>query len=192
MTLTPMTEGREVVEDYRAVQLSLRAHPLAFLRPELDRRGIVPAGELVGLKDGDKVEVAGIVLVRQRPGKGNVTFITLEDETGIANAIIWQRIFEAQRRIILARRCRRPRHAAARRRGHPHRHRPARGSDASAHQVGAMQFPHLRPADAARRRPDPRRPGSGRKRRTPDVIAPAVRAGSAAEGDQAKPGGGAS
>src|SRR4051812_28726504 len=69
--LTPMTEGREVVEDYRAVQLSLRNHPVAFLRPALDRKGIVPAGHLASLKDGDKVHVAGIVLVRQRPGKGN-------------------------------------------------------------------------------------------------------------------------
>jgi error-prone DNA polymerase len=100
--LTPMTEGREVVEDYRAVQLSLRAHPLAFLRPALDRRGIAPCAALRDMKDGAKVHVAGIVLVRQRPGKGNVTFITLEDETGIANAIAWQRIFEAHRRIILA------------------------------------------------------------------------------------------
>lgn len=100
--LTPMTEGREVVEDYRAVQLSLRAHPVAFLRDELDRRGILPATALRGLKDGRKVSVAGIVLVRQRPGKGNVTFITMEDETGIANALAWQRIFEAHRRVILS------------------------------------------------------------------------------------------
>jgi error-prone DNA polymerase len=100
--LTPMTEGREVVEDYRAVQLSLRAHPLAFLRPELDRRGIASCAALREMKDGARVHVAGIVLVRQRPGAGNVTFITLEDETGIANAIAWQRIFEAHRRIILA------------------------------------------------------------------------------------------
>ena len=102
VALTPMTEGREVVEDYRAVQLSLRAHPLAFLRPALDRRGITAAAGLGALKDGDRVRIAGIVLVRQRPGAGNVTFMTLEDETGIANAIIWQRIFEAQRRIILS------------------------------------------------------------------------------------------
>jgi error-prone DNA polymerase len=102
VALAPMTEGREVVEDYRAVQLSLRRHPLAFLRQELDRRGIITAAGLKNFKDGDKVHVAGIVLVRQRPGKGNVTFITLEDETGIANALAWQRIFEANRRIILS------------------------------------------------------------------------------------------
>ncbi|MEA3014470.1 MAG: error-prone polymerase [Sphingomonadales bacterium] len=102
VALTPMTEGREVVEDYRAVQLSLRAHPLAFLRPELDRKGILPCAALRDMKDGARVHVAGIVLVRQRPGAGNVTFITLEDETGIANAIAWQRVFEAHRRIVLA------------------------------------------------------------------------------------------
>jgi len=102
VTLAPLAAGREVVEDYRAVQLSLRSHPVAFLRPALDRRGIVPAARLGELKDGARVHVAGIVLVRQRPGAGNVTFLTLEDETGIANAIVWQRIFEANRRTILA------------------------------------------------------------------------------------------
>jgi error-prone DNA polymerase len=102
VALTPLTAGREVVEDYRAVQLSLRDHPVSFLRDALDRRGIRPCGTLKDMKDGAKACVAGIVLVRQRPGKGNVTFITLEDETGIANAIAWQRIFEAHRPIILA------------------------------------------------------------------------------------------
>jgi error-prone DNA polymerase len=102
VTLTPMSEGREVVEDYRAVQLSLRAHPLAFLRGELDRRGVTAAAGLKHIKDGGRVHVAGVVLVRQRPGAGNVTFLTLEDETGIANVIIWQRVFDRYRRIILS------------------------------------------------------------------------------------------
>jgi error-prone DNA polymerase len=97
-----MTDGKEVVEDYRSIQLSLRAHPLAFLRPELERRGIVRCADLAHIKDGRKVEVAGIILVRQRPGSTNVTFVTIEDETGIANAIIWQQKFEAQRRIVLS------------------------------------------------------------------------------------------
>ena len=101
VALRPMTEGREVVEDYGAIQLSLRHHPLRFLRPELDRQHIVPAGRLATLKDGAKVTVAGIILVRQRPGKGNVCFITLEDETGIANVIVWERDFERQRRAIM-------------------------------------------------------------------------------------------
>jgi error-prone DNA polymerase len=99
--LTPMTAGREVVEDYRAVQLSLRAHPLHFVRPQLEARRIVACAGLRDARDGRKVEVAGIVLVRQRPGAGNVTFVTLEDESGVANIIIWQRIFDAHRRIVM-------------------------------------------------------------------------------------------
>ena len=102
VALAPLGEGREVFEDYRTVQLSLRAHPLSFLRPELDRMGIARSGDLRSMKDGSKVEVAGIVLIRQRPGTGNVTFITIEDETGIANAILWHRKFEAQRRIVMS------------------------------------------------------------------------------------------
>ncbi|HYJ29590.1 MAG TPA: error-prone DNA polymerase [Allosphingosinicella sp.] len=99
--LRAMTEGREVVEDYRSLQLSLRAHPLSFIRPQLEARRIVSCAGLAEIKDGRKVEVAGIVLVRQRPGAGNVTFVTIEDETGVANVIIWQRLFDAQRRIVL-------------------------------------------------------------------------------------------
>jgi error-prone DNA polymerase len=102
VALTPMTEGREVVEDYRTLQLSLRAHPLAFLRPELERRGVVRCGDLARIRDGRKVEVAGIILVRQRPGSTNVTFVTIEDETGIANAILWADKFEAQRRTVMS------------------------------------------------------------------------------------------
>jgi error-prone DNA polymerase len=101
VTLNAMTAGREVVEDYRAVQLSLRAHPLHFVRPQLEARRIVSAAGLAGIRDGRKVEVAGIVLVRQRPGAGNVTFVTLEDESGVANIIVWQRIFDAHRRIVM-------------------------------------------------------------------------------------------
>jgi error-prone DNA polymerase len=99
--LRPMAEGREVVEDYGAVRLSLRAHPLAFLRPKLDNMGIIPCAELARVRNGSRVEVAGVVLIRQRPGSTNVTFITIEDETGIANAILWQRKFQAQRRIVM-------------------------------------------------------------------------------------------
>jgi error-prone DNA polymerase len=102
VALNPLSEGREVVEDYRSVQLSLRSHPVAFLRHELEQQDITPAAKLQAIKDGAKIRVAGIVLIRQRPGKGNVTFLTLEDETGIANAIIWQRLFDRYRRIILS------------------------------------------------------------------------------------------
>ncbi|MFW2829635.1 error-prone DNA polymerase [Sphingomonas sp. ID0503] len=103
VTLRPLTEGREVVEDYRHTQLTLRAHPLSFLRPELARRRILSARDLDRVKDGRKVEVAGIILVRQKPGSAKgVLFITIEDETGIANIILWPHRFEALRRIVLS------------------------------------------------------------------------------------------
>jgi error-prone DNA polymerase len=103
VALTPLTGGREVVEDYRATQLSLRAHPVLFLREELQRRRIVRCGDLARLKDGAHVEVAGLILVRQRPGSANgVVFITLEDETGIANAILWRDRFEENRRVVMS------------------------------------------------------------------------------------------
>ncbi len=152
VTLAPLTEGREVVEDYRAVQLSLRNHPLAFLRPDLDRRGATPAAGLEALKDGDKVQVAGIVLVRQRPGAGNVTFLTLEDETGIANIIVWQRIFEANRRTILAAAMVGVR-GTLQREGKVTHIVAARLEDLTPllGRVGDMHFPHRPgPADAAR------------------------------------------
>jgi error-prone DNA polymerase len=101
--LTPMTAGREVVEDYHSTQLTLRDHPLTFLRPELERRGIIRCADLERVKSGRKVEVAGIILVRQKPGSAKgVLFITIEDETGIANGIIWPARFEAQRRVVLS------------------------------------------------------------------------------------------
>ena len=101
--LAPMTAGREVVEDYRSRGLTLRSHPVAFLRGDLAANGYVPAGDLSATRDGRRVAVAGLVLVRQRPGSANgVLFVTLEDETDIANLIIWPSLFERQRRLILS------------------------------------------------------------------------------------------
>jgi error-prone DNA polymerase len=103
VALTPMTAGREVVEDYRAVGLSLRRHPVAFLRADLARQGMIACADLLSARDGRRVTVPGIVLVRQRPGSAKgVMFITVEDETGIANLIVWPAVFEAQRRLVLA------------------------------------------------------------------------------------------
>lgn len=102
VVLKALAAGREVVEDYRATQLSLRAHPLTFLRDELTRRRMVTCASLK-TKDGRRVEIAGIILVRQRPGSAKgVLFLTLEDETGIANAILWPDRFEANRRIVMS------------------------------------------------------------------------------------------
>ena len=101
--LRPMTEGREVVEDYRTLQLSLRAHPLSFLRDELDDMGIVRCADLGSIRDGRNIEVAGVILVRQRPGSAKgVLFITVEDETGIANGILWPDRFDIYRRQVMA------------------------------------------------------------------------------------------
>jgi error-prone DNA polymerase len=103
VSLVAMTDGREVVEDYRSTQLSLRAQPLLFLREDLRRRGIVRCADLATIRDGRHVEVAGIILVRQKPGSAKgVLFITIEDETGIANGILWPDRFEAQRRTVMS------------------------------------------------------------------------------------------
>jgi error-prone DNA polymerase len=103
VALAPLSEGREVVEDYRATQLSLRNHPVAFLRERLAARRIAKCGDLVNMKDGARVEVAGLILVRQRPGSAKgVVFVTLEDETGIANAVFWADRFEANRRTVMS------------------------------------------------------------------------------------------
>ncbi len=102
-TLLPLTAGREVVEDYRATQLTLRDHPLFFLRGELHRRGHTRCADLAKVKNGRHVEVAGIILVRQKPGSAKgVLFITVEDETEVANIILWPDRFEAQRTIVMS------------------------------------------------------------------------------------------
>jgi len=102
VTVRPMTAGHEVVTDYSQVGLSLRRHPLAFLRGELDHRRVVTCQAATAQTDKSEVCVAGMVLVRQRPGTAkNVTFMTIEDETGAANIVIWSRLYEEQRRLIL-------------------------------------------------------------------------------------------
>jgi error-prone DNA polymerase len=101
--LKPMTAGGEVVEDYGHVGLTLRDHPLSFLREELRTRRIVTCAEAMAARDGRWLEAAGLVLVRQRPGSAKgVMFITLEDETGIANLVVWLKVFEKYRRIVLS------------------------------------------------------------------------------------------
>ncbi len=102
VALAAMTEGGEVVEDYNSVGLTLRRHPVAFLRHELAGRKMIACADLLHIRDGRRVVVPGIVLVRQRPGSARgVLFITLEDETGIANIVVWSSVFENQRRLVL-------------------------------------------------------------------------------------------
>ncbi len=103
VTLRPMTEGREVVEDYGHVGLTLCAHPVSFLREELTKRRMVTCAEAGAARDGRRCTVAGLVLMRQKPGSAKgVMFITLEDETGVANLVVWPQLFEKQRRLVLS------------------------------------------------------------------------------------------
>ncbi|KQQ85672.1 error-prone DNA polymerase [Aureimonas sp. Leaf324] len=100
--LRAMPEGGEVVEDYGHVGLTLRQHPVSFLRAELGRRRHITCAEAMSSRDRRWVEVAGLVLVRQRPGSAKgVMFITIEDETGVANLVVWTKVFEANRRTVL-------------------------------------------------------------------------------------------
>ena len=102
VALRPMTAGSEVVEDYGHVGLTLRQHPIAFLRADLAARRIVTCTEAMQARDGRWLEAAGLVLVRQRPGSAKgVMFITLEDETGIANLVVWPQVFETFRRVVM-------------------------------------------------------------------------------------------
>ncbi|MBA3556533.1 MAG: hypothetical protein H0W29_17510 [Gemmatimonadales bacterium] len=102
VALPEMPPGEHVVNDYRSLSLSLKAHPVSFLREELRRRSVVEAGRLPQLGSGRRLSVAGLVLVRQRPGTAaGVIFATLEDETGVANIIVWPKIFERYRAIVL-------------------------------------------------------------------------------------------
>lgn len=99
--LPTMPLGEHVIHDYRSLGLSLKAHPVAFLRERLDRAGVTPNARLGSVRDGRRVSVAGLVLVRQRPGKGNAIFLTLEDDKAVANIIFWQRTFERFRPIVM-------------------------------------------------------------------------------------------
>ena len=102
VALRPMTAGSEVVEDYGHVGLTLRQHPTAFLRADLEARRILTCAEASQARDGRWIETAGLVLVRQRPGSAKgVLFITLEDETGIANLVVWPNVFEKCRKVVM-------------------------------------------------------------------------------------------
>jgi error-prone DNA polymerase len=95
-------EGEDIAADYRSLGLTLRRHPVALLRGKLARRGVIPNQDLWERPNGVAVTAAGLVITRQRPGSaGGVTFVTLEDETGYANLIVWERVAAAQRAPLL-------------------------------------------------------------------------------------------
>jgi error-prone DNA polymerase len=101
--LPQMRLSEHVVNDYQTLRLSLKAHPMSFLRERFAARRVIACDELRGIKDGAYVSVAGVVLVRQRPGSAKgVVFMTIEDETGIANAVVWAKTLERFRKEVMA------------------------------------------------------------------------------------------
>ena len=103
VSLPDMVLGEEVIEDYKTLRLSLKHHPLALLRTELAPFGLTQNHCLSRMRSGQRVKVAGLVLVRQRPSTAKgVIFATLEDETGVANIIVWPPIFERYRQTVLS------------------------------------------------------------------------------------------
>ncbi|WP_054004946.1 error-prone DNA polymerase [Cypionkella psychrotolerans] len=101
-SLPQMPLCEHVVADYQTLRLSLKAHPMAFLRTSMMQQGFVCAADLPRRPNGGRVQLAGLVLVRQRPGSAKgVCFITVEDETGVANLVVWPKVMEAFRKVIM-------------------------------------------------------------------------------------------
>ncbi len=102
VTLPIMPLSEHVVNDYRTLRLSLKAHPLSFLRDRIKAARFAACADLKAMRDGATVSVAGVVLVRQRPGSAaGVVFMTIEDETGVANAVIWPKVLERERKVVM-------------------------------------------------------------------------------------------
>ncbi|MBT7613592.1 MAG: error-prone DNA polymerase, partial [Rhodospirillaceae bacterium] len=100
--LPAMQLSEHVVADYQTVRLSLKAHPVSFLRERLGRMGCLDARAIARVRDGRRAAFAGIVLVRQRPGSAKgVVFMTIEDEGGVVNAVVWPRTMEAYRKVVM-------------------------------------------------------------------------------------------
>jgi error-prone DNA polymerase len=100
--LPAMPLSEHVVNDYQTIRLSLKAHPMSFLREHYARQKFITADQLKTIRDGKRLSMAGLVLIRQRPGSAKgVVFITIEDETGIANLVVWPDVFEKQRTIVM-------------------------------------------------------------------------------------------
>jgi error-prone DNA polymerase len=100
--LPAMALAEQVAADYQTMRLSLKGHPMGILRGMFRQEGVRSAADVAASRDGLTLRTAGLVLVRQRPGKGNAIFITLEDETGITNIILWASLFERFRREVMA------------------------------------------------------------------------------------------
>jgi error-prone DNA polymerase len=100
--LPAMPLSEHVVNDYQTIRLSLKAHPMGFLRGHYSASKFITAEQLKSIRDGKRLSIAGLVLIRQRPGSAKgVVFITIEDETGVANLVVWPDVFEKQRKIVM-------------------------------------------------------------------------------------------
>lgn len=102
LELPLLSDAEHVIEDYAATGLSVKAHPVSFVRRQLDGFRVIPTASLAKMTNGDSVAVAGLITVRQRPGTAKgVIFVTIEDETGFANLVVWGTVFEKYRRDIV-------------------------------------------------------------------------------------------
>ena len=101
LALPAMALSEHVIADYQTTRLSLKGHPMGFLRPGFDAERVASCATVNGMRDADPVVCAGVVLVRQRPGNGVVCFMTIEDETGVANLVIMPKVFEAYRKVVM-------------------------------------------------------------------------------------------
>jgi error-prone DNA polymerase len=99
--LPAMPLREHIAADYQTVRLSLKGHPMQMLRPMFQRERVATCAETSKRRDGALTRTAGVVLVRQRPGKGNAIFITLEDETGVTNVVMWARTFDRYRKEVM-------------------------------------------------------------------------------------------
>jgi error-prone DNA polymerase len=100
--LPAMPLSEHVVNDYQTIRLSLKAHPMRFLREHYASQKFITAERLRTIRDGKRLSIAGLVLIRQRPGSAKgVVFITIEDETGVGNLVVWPDVFEKQRKIVM-------------------------------------------------------------------------------------------
>jgi len=97
-----MTAGEHVVQDFASTGLSIKAHPVSFVREDLNRLQVMPLNRIQSLKNGEKIRVAGMITVRQRPGTAKgVVFVTIKDETGFANLVVWGKFFDKYRKEIV-------------------------------------------------------------------------------------------
>ena len=162
--------SQEVVSDYETLRLSLKGHPVGFLRPRLAARGAITSAAYAEAPDGRRVTVGGVVLTRQRPGKGNVTFITLEDETGVVNVVLWSTVHEQFRPVVMGARMMLVRGRVQKAEGVVHligEHlEDITGELATLSEPALPKNHFLLPGDGARGSPDPRaRPIPGKSER---------------------------